>query len=48
VHIKGNRRFPERESAGLDDGVELEDDGGGEQRIEIGKIHCLFTVIHCS
>jgi hypothetical protein len=38
--------IPERESAG--DGLELGDGCGGEQRIEAGKIHCLFTVIHCS
>jgi hypothetical protein len=45
---QGRSSIPERESAGLDDGLELEDDRRGEQRIEIGKIHCLFTVIHCS
>jgi hypothetical protein len=43
---QGKSSIPERESAR--DGLEVEDDGGGEQRIEIGKIHCLFTVIHCS
>jgi len=50
---QGKSCIPEKKisgdgSDGWSEGSEAEDDDQDEQRIAISRIHCLFTVIHCS